>query len=693
MNNRLINTKVAGGGGGCTDIVDNYDPFGGNGVALYQLNGDATDVSGNYDGTASNVTYGTGVFGQAGVFNGSSSKITITNFQALSTFSVSMWIKASSQGQDKVILSPYNGSSLDANTLAVLNGGTQILIFTNSFPNNFSISASDTSALFNNNWNNLTYTVDTASNSLKIYINGVEKTTTRVGTTLPQLFSNIKLGVRWDDYSLQFFNGSIDQVRIFDTALTPLEIEALYTEELCICDGTVDTLDILGDGSCIATYQLDGNANDLSGNYSGTPTDVSYGVGEFDLAGVFNGSSSYVLIPDSPALRLTGDYAISFWFKTNSIGAIQRLINKDNANDYSGGWALVLEPDSSITWAHNDGSTNQNWNTGVSITANTWYYVTAVYSDSNNLRSFYLNGSLQNTITTNTNVASETDVLLFGAYGQSSPLGQYLNGSLDQVRIFNKALSAGEVTTLYNETACTKAACTGTTNTLDILGDGSCVATYPLDGSPADLSGNYNGVQTDVTYPVGEFDLAGAFNGVSSFINLGQQDQFANSQVSFSTWINPSVFTNGSTVILASTNGGSFAEDDFALYFRDDNVNGYIGTEVGQNSSIYEAKYTTTTAIPINAWTHIVLTFDTTLGTNITKVFINGVQQSLTSTYPPGGTFSGSILNSTLNLNIGKRNISGSELYFNGSIDQVRIFNKALSAGEVTTLYNETPCN
>ena len=70
-------------------------------------------------------------------------------------------------------------------------------------------------------------------------------------------------------------NGQIDQVRIFNTALTPLEVEALYTEELCICDGTVDTLDILGDGSCIATYQLDGNANDLSGNYSGTPTDVS----------------------------------------------------------------------------------------------------------------------------------------------------------------------------------------------------------------------------------------------------------------------------------------------------------------------------------------------------------------------------------------------------------------------------------
>ena len=64
MNNRLINTKVAGGGG-CTDIVDNYDPFGGNGVALYQFNGDLTDVSTNWNLSASGVNYPSGAFGQA----------------------------------------------------------------------------------------------------------------------------------------------------------------------------------------------------------------------------------------------------------------------------------------------------------------------------------------------------------------------------------------------------------------------------------------------------------------------------------------------------------------------------------------------------------------------------------------------------------------------------------------------------
>lgn len=60
---------------------------------------------------------------------------------------------------------------------------------------------------------------------------------------------------------------------------------------------TVDEVDPFGDSSGVILYKLDGNANDVSGNYNGTPTDVSYGVGEFDLAGVFNGSSGRVQIP------------------------------------------------------------------------------------------------------------------------------------------------------------------------------------------------------------------------------------------------------------------------------------------------------------------------------------------------------------------------------------------------------------
>ena len=679
MLNRLIKSNNAGGGG-CTDIVDNYDPFGGNGVALYQLNGDATDVSGNYNGTASNVTYGTGVFGQAGVFNGSNSEITISststspvNFSD-KNYTISAWIKTTQTTTNVYgsLLTKY-GSIDDNRSFGVFFRGSDGKVIFLERATGATEETISNASVNDGAWHNIV--VVKTSNTKLIYIDGsldVSKNTTftpNSGSSEP-----LRIGSTGGTTNNRI-NGSIDQVRIFNEALEPLEVEALYTEELCICDGTVDTLDILGDGSCIATYQLDGNANDLSGNYSGTATNVSYGVGEFDLAGVFNGSSSYVLVPDSPALRLTGDYTISFWFKTNSIGAIQRLINKDNANDFSGGWALVLEPDSSITWCHNDGSNNQNWNTGVSITANTWYYVTAIYSDSNNLRSFYLNGNLQNSIATNTNIAAETDVMLFGAYGQSGPLGQYFNGYLDQVRIFNKALNSTEVTTLYNETACTKAACTGTTNTLDILGDGSCIATYPLDGSPADLSGNYNGVQTDVTYPQGYFDLAGVFNGSSSYINgtLNAIKDLSSDNFSLSIWVK----MNSAVVSLIYSNmASSNLRNIYILGNADRTIEFRCENGASRSSS------TSTTALTLGVWYHIVATYSTTTGSNI---YVNSVSED-TNSYVALDRASHSVAA------IGAYALSlGS--FFEGELDQFRIFNKALSAGEVTTLYNETPCN
>jgi hypothetical protein len=102
MNNRLIKSNDAGGGG-CTNTVDLYNPFpDGGGVALYQLNGNATDVSGNYDGTATNVTYGAGEFGQAGVFNGSSSFISNTSISGFplgsSERTLSFWVNAQGSG-------------------------------------------------------------------------------------------------------------------------------------------------------------------------------------------------------------------------------------------------------------------------------------------------------------------------------------------------------------------------------------------------------------------------------------------------------------------------------------------------------------------------------------------------------------------------------------------------------------------
>ena len=55
---------------------------------------------------------------------------------------------------------------------------------------------------------------------------------------------------------------------------------------------TIDKVDIFGDSSGVALYQLDGNANDTGGNYHGTETAITYGGGVYERGAVFNGTAS-----------------------------------------------------------------------------------------------------------------------------------------------------------------------------------------------------------------------------------------------------------------------------------------------------------------------------------------------------------------------------------------------------------------
>ena len=660
MNNRLIKSNNAGGGGGCTDIVDNYDPFAGNGVALYQLNGDATDVSGSYNGTATSVTYGTGVFGQAGVFNGSSSYVensNIPNEICKGYYTVNVWayIPSSQAFASVVHFQDDNNGHLPNFNIAANNSNWYVGVRSNSSSN---LTSTNVPITFNS-WNMITVVLHSGGG--KFYLNGSEVASasfTPVFTTNTSCkFSLGRTNQGWISSVSAYLNGSIDQVRIFNTALTPLEVEALYTEELCICDGTVDTLQVLGDSSCIATYQLDGNANDLSGNYSGTATAVSYGVGEFDLAGVFNGTSSNI---STFSLNQSNAFSLSGWFNPISSGTMF-LFSTDTGDEPRG---FQFKTDFLYT-----GSV-LNYPT-LSYTVNQWNHFVLTYNGSNQIK-IYTNNSLQ--VTYDLSFNSVTRPLCIGNRFAGNTIEGF-NGQIDQARIFNKVLNATEVTTLYNETACTPAACTsGTTNTLNILGDGSCIATYTLDGTPADLSGNYNGVQGgNVTYPQGYFDLAAAFGGSGKGIDLPSNVPVAGQiNCSVSLWFNVLNNTKKETLVRFANN------DEVLLRINTNGTLDLLG--VRQSNSTY-ISYTTAGSYNNGVWHYLVMTRES----GSIKFYIDNV---LDNTLSWNNTF----ITAANETAIGYDGFASASV-LSGSIDQVRIFNKALSAGEVTTLYNETPCN
>jgi hypothetical protein len=675
INSRLINTKVAGGG--CTDIVDNYDPFGGGGVALYQLNGNATDVSGNYNGTATSVTYGTGVFGQAGVFNGSTSQISFNNIGFPSTtMTVSAWIKPSSTflaNGISGIVAWGNSASGQRRSLVYYQGG-QI-----GFSGYFAASNfTGTTVLPTEQWSHIAFTL--TGGIVTLYINGAFEDS---GAVALNAYSSTTayIGTTEVTSTNEHFNGSIDQTRVFNTVLTPLEVEALYTEELCICGGTVDTLDILDDSSCIALYPLDGNANDLSGNYSGTPTNVSYGVGEFDLAGVFNGSSGRVQIPSLFPSSYTSSVSFSCWFKTSVNDANLRTIIEPGEINSSGNFtAYYVNGVLRLAYYNLDGSGVSDG--GTNIADGNWHNLVAVLNNLTGNLYFYLDGNntpeISHTFTSGSiiNTFSNQISHIGAAYYQPIGYFRFMNGSIDQVRIFNKALNSTEVTTLYNETACTYTPAYEPIieDATDPFGDGSEYALYEFDNNVIDSEGSYNGLASgNVAYTAGVFGQAINLTGTNASVEIPNfsTSDFSNKNVSVSCWVNMQ------SLVGASSKGAHLfivASGSWAIQVS---TNGISMHKYLNGSNFYNLYYPIT--VNLNEWYHIVATDSTSTGM---KIYVNGIIVASVN-------YTGAIDLTYNDIGWGYYNGYQDRRGFTGYVDQGRIFNKTLTASEVYALYNE----
>jgi hypothetical protein len=112
-----------------TDLSTVNYPAGAGCVALYELNGNANDTSNTYNGLANNITYYTGAFDQAAVFNGSSSYIDLGTslLGNRSAFSVSTWANFDNLNTQNFIF--YNSESGTGGNLGFYDYGNGSIYF------------------------------------------------------------------------------------------------------------------------------------------------------------------------------------------------------------------------------------------------------------------------------------------------------------------------------------------------------------------------------------------------------------------------------------------------------------------------------------------------------------------------------------------------------------------------------------
>ena len=205
----------------------------------------------------------------------------------------------------------------------------------------------------------------------------------------------------------------------------------------------------------IAYYPFNGNANDASGNgHNGTIVNAVLASDRFGNPNncySFNGINSYITITNSFDLSPVGDFSISVWLRQNSSSLPEVIVSKSLAGDNSTGWFIALEPPN---WLQFQAAPyfESNSPTIIRPPTNEWDHATFTFTRSTGLCRSYLNGVLVDSRTRNYSSSVSPRNLTIGAQEYWS-VGQYnyfFNGQLDDIRIYNRALSASEILSLYN---------------------------------------------------------------------------------------------------------------------------------------------------------------------------------------------------------------------------------------------------
>ena len=211
------------------------------------------------------------------------------------------------------------------------------------------------------------------------------------------------------------------------------------------------------------------------------------------------------------------------------------------------------------------------------------------------------------------------------------------------------------------------------------------VAAYEFSGNADDVSGNGNdGVVNGPTLTTDRFGNAGSaysFDGVDDYFN--SSDPFApQSAGAISLWLNRAPDQAEAGIISARSDYGYLTGDLLIQFVFIDSeefrVFYWNGSPIGSGGNWQNPIGTNNGELSSNTWHHIVLSWDSSVGS---KVYRDGVEIGADSVPAP--------IFGNLPIVIGRNHLI--EHYYEGSIDDVYIYDRALSASEVQTLYSTVP--
>ena len=667
----------------------------------------AGDFSGK--GNKGTITAGTGGWisgkhGKAYNFDGTDDDVRPRNnaFNSLADGTISMWVKPNAISSSASFIT---GSSLaDGNdyvTIGFISSKVSGLSRIGGV-NKYTFSA-DTTLPVVGKWQHVVWTKTGTTHA--VYINGTNQTLT-FSTDVDRniFFSNVAASAGTVGYTIgqlrrntnaNYFNGSIDDLRIYSRALSAAEVAALYrsgearvnapTSNPALTNGLVGWWTLDGKDISDKVYDISGQGN--NGYIYGVATTSAKIIGKIGQALTFKGvTGNYVRVtdPSSGALDFPADqnFTYTMWFKRASGTASVFLLSKGSTGTADTGYSFVLSGGKTLLGElSKPGEAARLTVAGSTINDNNWHHLVVAHNRTGNMV-IYLDG-IQNATRDisayNVDLSNSTNFLIGAA---TSGAGAF-PGLIDDVRIYSRALSASEVSALYRSGAAKVNASQTTRLTDGLVGywtfDGKDLTDKVYDVSGQANNGYISGVATSSAKTIGKVGQGLKFDGVDDEVVMTSPDPSSATAYTISAWV------KSKSTALNKGIAGWFDGVD-GIFIQSGTASG--GVANGEGIVVLAGNGADFAGVLVDIdsmWHHAVLIFDGSLSgnSNRLKLYYDGSLQTLTfngaaaipsSLYAQSGLF-----------RIGEVGTLGRQ--WNGFIDEVRTYNRALTAAEVKQLY------
>jgi hypothetical protein len=427
-------------------------------------------------------------------------------------------------------------------------------------------------------------------------------------------------------------------------------------------------------GNTFYDWSGHGNTGGFSGNNNGTLTSMnttgnatSGWTTSCKYGGClkFDGVNDQVRVTDNLYMNFS-QLTVSAWVMSLSNGATQPsgIVAKANINGGELGWMIDKNTTGFYCFRMGPGYPRNSGHVCSDSPYNdtNWHSISGVYNGTH--RMLYVDGTIQSDVWASalTNTASSITLDIGKRYGDAVTIytsyESVFNGSIDDVKLWSRALSADEVASEYSG-ARSGEALGASTNTTGLVG------WWKFN------EGSGSSAADDSTRDYGKYDRAMRFDSVNDYIDVPSSPSLKPTEaITVAAWVKPNL--QGTREFVATKWAG------FTMELTTSNT-AIFGAVIGGTQRMTPE----TTVLPNDTWTHLVGTYDST--EKISKLYMNGGQEIKTLTLP-GPTYSMSVSDNSLG--IGKY----STYYWNGLLDEVMILNRSLSADEVAALY-ETSYN